>query len=107
MRRPVQPKTKPTNMEPTDLGRALLSLLVVVLLIGGCAWLAKRLGLAQRLATGASVKARLQVTDKLMLDARHKLVLVKRDGKEHLILLGATHSLLLESFDAAENETAR
>ena len=40
---------------------------------------------------------RLQIVEVSALDARRRLVLVKKDEKEHLILLGANSELLIES----------
>ena len=40
---------------------------------------------------------RLDVIEKRRIDARNTLVLVKRDDKEHLILVGGGQNLLIES----------
>jgi len=40
---------------------------------------------------------RLFVTDVLSLDPKNRLVLIKRDNLEHLILLGAHQNTLIES----------
>lgn len=40
---------------------------------------------------------RLQVVEVAAIDARRRLVLVRRDETEHLVLLGATSEILIES----------
>ena len=45
---------------------------------------------------------RLHIVDSLTLDPRRRLVLVRRDGMEHLLLLGAQSDLAIETgIDAA------
>lgn len=81
--------------------RFLLALVFVLALIGGCAWLAKRFGFGIR--TGGNAlgmrgrHARLAIVEVQSLDARRKLVLVRRDDVEHLLVLGATGETLVES----------
>jgi flagellar protein FliO/FliZ len=71
------------------------ALVIVVALIFALAWVAKRLGLGGRLAT-ARGKKRLSVQEVISLDGKRRLALVKRDGVEHLILLGINSDLLIE-----------
>jgi flagellar protein FliO/FliZ len=65
-----------------------LAFLLVLGLIAFCAWALRRFGL------GGAVRPmrgnRLSVVESLALDPRHRLVLVRRDDREHLILLGTT-----------------
>ena len=71
-----------------------LAFLLVLGLIALCAWALRRFGL------GGAVRPtrgnRLAVVESLVLDARHRLVLVRRDDREHLILLGTTE-IVVES----------
>lgn len=39
---------------------------------------------------------RLQIIESLMLDQKRKLILIKRDDKEHLLLLSPENNLILE-----------
>lgn len=87
-------------MDLVSLFRVLLSLGFVVVLILIAAWAAKRFGLERRLRPQGSAEARLQVIDQLMIDPRRRLVLIRRDKKEHLVLLGTDRELLIESYDA-------
>lgn len=84
-----------------DLGeyfRFFLALAFVLVLIAGLAALLRRSGFGERLAatpSSAGVR-RLSLIEVRPLDAKHKLVLVRRDDREHLVLLGATSDLLIE-----------
>ena len=83
----------------------LLALVFVLGLIGLLAWTARRFGLGGRLATGPGRERRLAVVEVLPLDARRKLVLLRRDRREHLVLLGAGQDLHLEDLPAAGERT--
>lgn len=74
----------------------ILALAFVLGLIGAAAWLARRFGLAGRLAHRAGPARRLAVVEVMPLDTRRKLVLLRRDGTEYLVLIGAGQDLLLE-----------
>lgn len=76
--------------------RFLIALVVVLALIGGVAWLARRLGLGSRLSATRGRTRRLAIVEVMALDARKRLVLVRRDDREHLLLLGPGHDLLVE-----------
>ena len=75
--------------------RFAFALIFVLALIALLAWLAKRFGVP-----GALVRQRpdrrLSVVESLPLDSRHRLVLVRRDTKEHLIMLGPGGDSLIE-----------
>ena len=77
--------------------RFLMSLGVVLALIGAGAWAIKRFALERGLPVGRRDARRLQVMETLSLDARRKLVLLRRDGIEHLVLFGPNQELLVES----------
>ena len=77
--------------------RFALALLLVVALIFAAAWVARRLGLGGRLVAVGGKKRRLAIVEVLPLDGKRRLVLLRRDGAEHLVLLGLTNDLLMES----------
>jgi flagellar protein FliO/FliZ len=89
-------------MDLIDYGRFLAALLFVLGLIALAAWLARRL----RLGTGAAPGAprRLAVLETLPLDARRKLVLIRRDDTEHLLLLAPDGNRLVEGGSADPRE---
>lgn len=76
--------------------RFLLALIFTLSLIGLLWWLVRRYG-SSRLITQFRAGSRLSVQEVRQLDARHRLVLVRRDSVEHLILLGTQSDLLIES----------
>lgn len=72
-----------------------LALGFVLALIGVLALLAQRFGLGHAPRRGAP--RRLAVAEVMALDARHKLVLVRRDEVEHLIVLGPGAPTVVET----------
>ena len=70
------------------------SLGVVLAVFVLAAWAAKRYLPTMRL--GARPGRRLSIVEVAMLDTRRRLVLVRRDDVEHLILLGATSETVIE-----------
>lgn len=82
----------------TDMyGRFFVALLAVVALIFVVAWVARRLGLGGRFVPVGGKRRRLAVVEVMPLDGKRRLVLLRRDGTEHLVLLGATGDLVVES----------
>ena len=87
--------------------RFLLALVFVLALIGALTWAARRFGLGGKLIPNRDGARRLEVVEVVTLDARRKLVLLRRDAVEHLVLLGAGNDLLVESgIPAGERATA-
>jgi flagellar protein FliO/FliZ len=75
--------------------RFLLALVLVLALIFAVAWIARRLGLGGRfVAVGG--KKRLAMVEVLPLDGKRRLVLLRRDGVEHLVLLGVQGDIVVE-----------
>lgn len=72
------------------------SLVFVLALIGVAAVLARRLGFGQG-ARGGSGTRRLGIVEVLQLDGRRRLVLLRRDETEHLVILSATGEQLIEA----------
>ena len=91
--------------------RFLLAFLFVIGLIGLLAWVLRRVGFGGvRLSPGFKGKGRpqrrLAITEVANVDGRHRLVLVRRDDTEHLILLGHSGDLLIEGNIKASDGTA-
>jgi flagellar protein FliO/FliZ len=78
-----------------DYFRFLLALVFVLGLIGLLAYVARRFNLAPRV-TPAKADRRVRIVEILPIDAKRRLVLVSRDGVEHLILLGANNDMMVE-----------
>lgn len=81
-------------MDILDYMRFLGALVLIVGLIGGAAWAAKRFGLAPKVTGG---NGRIGIVAVQSLDARRKLVLVRRDDHEHLLVLGPTSETVVET----------
>ena len=88
-------------MEFESYLRFLFALVFVLALIVLAAWGARRLGLGGAMPASRGRGKRLSVVETLTVDARRRLVLVRRDDVEHLILLGPQSDLLVESNLAA------
>ena len=82
--------------------RFLIALVLVVAMIGALAWVMRRFGWASRFVA-PSGKKRLAVLEVLPIDGRRRLVLLRRDAAEHLILLGHDGDLLIESGGASRS----
>ena len=79
--------------------RFVAALVFVLVLIVAAAWLVRRLGLAgaRPIVRGSRGRRRLALVEVLPVDAKRRLVLVRRDGVEHLVLLGTTADLVVET----------
>jgi len=85
-------------MEIAEYLRFFVALLFVVGLIAGTGILARRFGFVPGAATGGSSREkRLEIIETITLDAKRRMMLVRRDGREHLILLGTDSETVLET----------
>ncbi|HYC18813.1 MAG TPA: flagellar biosynthesis protein FliO [Pseudolabrys sp.] len=76
--------------------RFFIAFLIVLALIGLTAWLVRRFG-ANRLGTAARGRQpRLAVIDAATVDGRRRLVLIRRDNIEHLLMIGGPTDLVVE-----------
>ncbi|MEH6401955.1 MAG: flagellar biosynthetic protein FliO [Sneathiella sp.] len=75
----------------------ILGLLFVLGLIGLITVAARKFGMVANADNRRSDKKRLGVTSVLSVDAKRRLVLIRRDDQEHLVLLGTDRDLLIES----------
>lgn len=74
----------------------LLALAVVLLLIVALTWILKKINAVSSRVGLQGAQPRLSVTEALSVDHKRRLVLVKRDHVEHLLLIGGENDLLLE-----------
>ncbi|PWC98247.1 flagellar biosynthetic protein FliO [Azospirillum sp. TSO5] len=86
--------------------RFLMALVFVVALIMVVAWVMRRVGMAGGTVRGRARQRRLSVVEALPIDAKRRLILVRRDDREHLILLSANGDLLVDSAPAGGFDTA-
>jgi flagellar protein FliO/FliZ len=83
----------------TDWGvaaRSLVALVVVLALITAGTWIARRY-LAAGFIGNLGGKRRLSVVEYAMLDGKSRLVLVRRDTTEHLLVLSPTGAVVVEA----------
>jgi flagellar protein FliO/FliZ len=76
--------------------RFILALAGVLALIAIAAFILKRVGWGGMTAPKSGQK-RLAVTAAIALDGRRRLVLVRRDDVEHLLLIGGPADLVVEN----------
>lgn len=83
-------------METIDYVKFLLVLALVIGLILALSWGLKRLGVGTS-SPGLLGQRRLSAVETSSIDARHRLILVRRDSVEHLVLVGPASALLIET----------
>lgn len=94
-------------MEWVSLVRVVVSFAFVMALMLGLSWLARKMKLPERITRArygsANAEHMLAVEDTLFLDPRHKMVVVRRGAKRHVLVLSAQNQpfapLLVESYD--------
>ena len=92
----------PPDLTLETLLRFSVALVAVLALILAVGWVLRRLierGIlpGSLMPAGSGRAQRLAVVEVKQLDVRRRLVLIRRDGVEHLLLLGATQDLVIES----------
>lgn len=87
-------------MAPDDYFRVIFGLVAVIGLIGVAAVIARKAGVVT-LPTNVGRKRRLAVSESLPLDARRRMLIVRCDDREHLIILGPQSETIVDAgFDA-------
>jgi flagellar protein FliO/FliZ len=89
-------------MELSEILRFAAALVFVIGLIVACAWAAKRFGLVPS-GRQTSMNKRLAVTETLTIDPKRKLVIVRHDDREHVLLLGDQDVVLEAGLPARED----
>ena len=93
-------------MNPAGYLQFILALLFVLALIGAAAALARHFGMAPAVRMDRRLPRRLTVVESLALDGKRRLVLLRRDGVEHLVLLGPSAELVVEPAIGAVDSAA-
>jgi flagellar protein FliO/FliZ len=88
-------------VEFTTYFKFLLALAFVLGLIGVMAWGARRFGFLRGTMRAANGQRRVEIVEIVPIDSKRKLMLVRRDQTEHLLLLGTTGDLVVETGIAA------
>ncbi len=85
-------------MGPEGYLRFLLALIFVIALIGVAAMLARRMGLGFPIqASKGRGERRIGVVEVAPLDGRRRLVLVRRDDVEHLLVVSPNSETVIET----------
>jgi flagellar protein FliO/FliZ len=83
--------------------RVVVALIAILALLAVFAWLVRRYGGAGRAMIGGG-KRRLAIVEVAAVDGKRRLVLLRRDRTEHLVLLGPDSAIVIESGIAAPAE---
>lgn len=82
-------------INPMDFLRFGAALVFVIALMGGLALLMRKFGAGHPLTDPR--KRRLKIVEVLPLDHRRRAYLIRRDAREHLVILGANSEIVVES----------
>jgi flagellar protein FliO/FliZ len=85
--------------------RFVVALVAILALLALFAWLVRRYGGAGRAMMGGG-KRRLSIVEVAPIDGKRRLVLLRRDRTEHLVLLGPETAIVIERGIAAPAEDA-
>jgi flagellar protein FliO/FliZ len=77
--------------------RFFLAFLIVLGLIGAAAWAVRRFGSARLGGVVRGRQPRLAVIEYTTVDARRRLLLVRRDNVEHLVMIGGPSDVVVEA----------
>ncbi|MBI4183072.1 MAG: FliO/MopB family protein [Proteobacteria bacterium] len=89
-------------MEPKQILLVAASLALVLGLVWVFAQVSRRLGFGLPVARRGAAGRRLAVVDSAPIDGKRRLVLVRRDHVEHLLVLGPTGELVVEAGIASQ-----
>lgn len=84
------------GLELTEYLRYAGALFFVLALIGLLVWALKRFGNGQT-SSGGKRGRRLAVSEAAMVDKHRRLVLIRRDNQEHLVMIGGPQDLVIET----------
>jgi len=82
-------------MDLIDIGRYFAALLLVLALVGAAGLAMRRFGMPGLVKPQG--QRRLEIVETLAIGPRQKLVLLRRDNVEHLVLAGADGANVIES----------
>lgn len=75
----------------------VIAFVVVLVLIAAATWLVRRFGMTRLDATARGRQPRLAVIDSANVDGRRKLVIIRRDNVEHLLMIGGPTDVVVET----------
>lgn len=84
-------------MDLLTLLRTLGGLGIVLGLLATALWLVRRYDIKLPGRVAGSSRRRLELVERLPIDARRSVALIRRDGREHMILLAPEGTLVVEA----------
>jgi flagellar protein FliO/FliZ len=75
----------------------VIAFVVVLILIGAATWVVRRFGATRLDAAARGRQPRLAVIDAATVDGRRKLVIIRRDNVEHLLMIGGPTDVVVET----------
>lgn len=84
-------------MDSAHYLRFILSLVAVLGLIFGVLWVVRQRLPGMMARRPGAAGRRLAVVESLTLDVKHRLVLIRRDDREHLLVLGGAQPVVVET----------
>jgi len=91
-------------MDGPDLLKFAAALIFVLSLMGGLAFILKRIGVGQGMAFAGNRRT-LRIVESLPIDTRRRLVLIERENVRHLVILSPSGDTVVESNIGAPDET--
>lgn len=87
-----------TDQESVSWLRVVMAFAIVFGLMGLLGYALKYINMRGMKLPGLTTRAqRLQIVESLTVDVRRRLVIIRRDDVEHLLLLGANQDIVIES----------
>lgn len=83
-------------MESALILKFFFAFTFVISLMFGFAWVLKKMGLSGK-SMLPNARRRLRIVEHLPLDHRRRLLLVRRDDRDHLIILGPNSETVVEA----------
>jgi flagellar protein FliO/FliZ len=83
-------------MDPTEYLRFFAALIFVLALIGAAAFALRAFGFMTPGGNRNKAERRMTIVESLMLDPRRRVLIVRRDNVEHVLLLGMSGETILE-----------
>lgn len=84
-----------------QFARAMASLCAVLAILAGALWAVRRYDLRLPGRIGGVRRGRLSVIERIGIDAKRSLLLIRQDGREHLVLLSPEGHVVLDRRTAA------
>lgn len=92
-------------MDLLEVGRMVFALIAVLAMIGLLGFAARKAGLSAG-ASPLSRKRRLALVESLALDSKRRAAILRCDGRDHLVILGPTSELLIQTCEAPAGDAA-